>query len=516
MSAPLDQFLVSEDADVRTALAVIDRNAHGVAFAVDDKGRLQGILTDGDIRRALLRGIGLDVLVKSVMRVDCVALPHDATPQAILASLSDRMIMVQRDADGHVVEYPSHSRIEVIPLLDADGRPVDYASHYRHHRLPIMEPDLSGNELNYIMECIKTNWLSSQGPFVRRFEDEFARYLKIQHAVAVCNGTAALHLALLALGVGPGDEVIVPDLTFAASANAVLYAGATPVLVDVTRDTWTLDPAASERAITSRTKAIMPVHLYGQPCEMDAILSLARHYRLLVIEDAAEAVGAEYHGRAVGTFGDAAAFSFYGNKLITTGEGGMVTFKDKDVAARARMLLNHGMDPARRYWHEAVGYNYRLTNLQAAVGVAQLERLEAFIARKLELASRYSQVLSTRGELVLPIVRPDRCNVFWLYSVVIDSGKAGLGRDDLMERLLLSGIETRPVFCPLHRMPPYRRFAGGGSYPNAEWISDNGLSLPSAVTLKDEEVDYITNTILRVMDVRMMSRMAVDGPQACK
>jgi len=507
MSAPLEQFLVQAEADIRTALAVIDQNAHGVAFAVDDKGRLQGILTDGDIRRALLRGVGLDALVKSVMRVDCVTLPHDATPQAVLSSLSDRMIMVRRDADGQVVEYASPSRIEVIPLLDADRRPVDYASHFRHHRLPIMEPDLSGNELNYIMECIKTNWLSSQGPFVRRFEDEFARYLKIQHAVAVCNGAAALHLALLALGVGPGDEVIVPDLTFAASVNAVLHVGATPVLVDVTRDTWTLDPEGVACAITSKTKAIMPVHLYGQPCEMDALMALARNHDLLVIEDAAEAVGAEYHGRSVGTFGDAAAFSFYGNKLITTGEGGMVTFKDKDMAARARVLLNHGMDPARRYWHEEVGYNYRLTNMQAAVGVAQLERLEAFIARKLELASRYGQVLSTRRELVLPIVRPDRRNVFWLYSIVVDSRKAGLGRDDLMERLLLSGIETRPMFHPLHRMPPYRRFAGGGHYPNAEWLSKNGLSLPSAVTLKDDEVEYIANSIVRVMEVRLIHRM---------
>ncbi len=505
MSTPLDQFLISAEADIRTALAVIDRNAHGVAFAVDSQGHLRGILTDGDIRRALLRGVGLDALVKSVMRVDCVTLPHDATPEAILTSLGDRIeIITQRDENGRLVERAAQAGIEVIPLLDTEGRPVDYASHYRHHRLPVMEPEVSGNELNYIMECIKTNWLSSQGPFVRRFEQEFGHYVGSPHAVAVCNGAAALHLALIALGVGPGDEVIVPDLTFAASVNAVLHAGATPVLVDVTRDTWTLDPKGVARAITSQTKAIMPVHLYGQPCEMEALMALARNHGLLVIEDAAEALGAQYHGRHVGGFGDAAAFSFYGNKLITTGEGGMVTFKDENAAARARVLRNHGMDPDRRYWHEEAGYNYRLTNLQAAVGVAQLERIESFITRKIELASRYSRALSVRDELVLPIVWPDTRNVFWLYSLIVDPERTGLTRDDLMERLLLRGIETRPLFYPLHFMPPYRRFARQGSYPNAEWLSANGLSLPSAVTLKDEELDHVTAAISQILDVRLL------------
>lgn len=488
MTPLVQQLLVGADENLRTALNVIDQNGSGVAFAVDAKGRLQGILTDGDIRRALLRGVNLDSPVRAVMCSDCATLPEDASPQAILSILGER--------------------IEIVPLLDREGRPVDFASHHRHHRLPVMEPDLSGNEFSYLMECIRTNWVSSQGRFINRFEEEFSRYVGASHAVAVCNGTAALHLALAALNIGPGDEVIVPDLTFAASINAVLYVGATPVLTDVTRDTWTIDPEAVSRAVTPRTKAIMPVHLYGQPCEMHPILEVAREHGLLVIEDAAEALGARYHGRGVGEFGDAAAFSFFGNKLITTGEGGMVTFKDEKAADRARVLRDHGMDPARRYWHEVVGYNYRLTNLQAALGVAQLERVEAFIARKRELASRYEEGLADREELILPVSKANTRNVFWLYSIIVDAQRAGLERDDLMRRLLSNGVETRPLFYPLHQMPPYRRFAGEGAYPNAEWLARHGLSLPSAVTLKDEDVRYVTNAVQRVLDVRMMTRLA--------
>lgn len=487
MRARLQQLLISFDSTLRDALAVIDGNGCGVAFAVDSDGRLQGVLTDGDIRRALLHRLGLETPVKNVMRVDCVSLSHDAPPQDILASLG--------------------ARIAIVPLLDRDRRPVDYASHYRHHRLPVAEPELSGNELNYILECLHTNWVSSQGPFIRRFEEEFSRYLGVPFALTTSNGTAALHLALAALGVGKGDEVIVPDLTFAATINAVLYVGATPVIVDVTRDTWTLDPVAVERAITPQTRALLAVHLYGQPCEMDALMVLARRKGLLVIEDAAEALGAQYHGQLVGTFGDAAAFSFFGNKLITTGEGGMLTLKDKTLADRATILRDHGMDPKRRYWHEEVGYNYRLTNLQAAVGVAQLERLDAFIERRLAMAFRYNRNLTALGELVLPAARQHVRNVFWLYSFIMDPVRTGLSRDELMERLLLSGIETRPLFHPLHCMPPYRQFGGRQPYSNAEWLSANGLSLPSAVTLKDEDVDYVTDAIRRIMDTRMISRM---------
>jgi perosamine synthetase len=489
VSIPVESFLVTQDADIRSALAVIDRNGHGTAFAVDGQRRFRGLLTDGDIRRAFLQGAGLDTPVKAAMRRDCVTLPHDAAPEIIVASLGET--------------------VRIIPLLDPAGRPVDYASQYRYRRFPVTEPLLNGNELNYVTDCVRTNWLSSQGPFVKRFEEEFAARWGCPEAVAVSNGTAALHLALLALGVGAGDEVILPDLTFAASANAVLYVGAEPVLVDVDRDTWTISPEAVERAITPRTKAILPVHLYGQPCDMRALMTLAEKHRLLVIEDAAEGLGARYHGRWAGQFGDAAAFSFYGNKLITTGEGGMVTFKEKAATDRARRLRDHGMAPARRYWHDEVGYNYRLTNIQAAIGVAQLERIESFLARKLEIGNMYQRALSCREEVVLPVTRPGTINVFWLYSIIMSGDHRTIGRDDLMDRLLLSGVETRPLFHPLHVMPPYRQYARSGPYPNAEWLAANGLSLPSAVTLRDEDVRHIADTIKRVLDVRIMGQMAM-------
>ena len=300
MSLPIDKLIIPETSLIRDALLVIDHNGMGLAFVVNANGSLKGIITDGNIRRAILSGVTITDPVSVATTTDCVSLPINSSVETI----SERLT----------------SRIHTIPLLDQEGRPVDYASHYRNHRLPVMEPALSGNELNYLIECIQTNWISSQGPFIRRFEQKFAECLNIEHALAVSNGTAALHLALAALEIGPGDEVIVPDLTFAASINAILYVGATPVLADVTRDTWTIDPYEIEQLLTPRTKAIMPVHLYGQPAEMNGIMEIARKHKLYVIEDAAEALGSLYHNTHMGTFGDAAAFSFFGNKLITTGE----------------------------------------------------------------------------------------------------------------------------------------------------------------------------------------------------
>ena len=232
----------------------------------------------------------------------------------------------------------------------------------RSHVLPVMEPSLNGNELQYVIDCIKTGWISSQGLYVKRFEAEFASYLGVPEAVSCANGTVALHLALAALGIGAGDEVIVPDLTFAASINAVLHSGATPVLVDVRRDTWTIDTDSLQSLMTPRTRAIMPVHLYGRASHMDELRAIAKAHGVLLIEDAAEALGASYRGAMLGSLGDAGTFSFFGNKLITTGEGGMVVYRDAKAAARARILRDHGMDPKRRYWHLEVGYNYRLTN----------------------------------------------------------------------------------------------------------------------------------------------------------
>jgi len=487
MSASIDQLLTSAEASIKEALVVIDGNGLGVAFVVDKAGRLKGIVTDGNVRRALLKGANLEDSIMVATNTACITLPV-TTPAETIA--------------GQLI-----SQIRVIPLLDIEGRPVDYATHYRNHRFPIMEPILAGNEMNYIMECIKTNWISSQGPFVRRFEKEFADYLGVRQALAVSNGTAALHLALAALGIGPGDEVIVPDLTFAASINAVLYVGATPVLADVNRDTWVLDADQCCHLITKRTRAVMAVHLYGQPVEMDPLMEMAKEKKLYLIEDAAEALSATYHGRQVGTFGDAAAFSFFGNKMITTGEGGMVVFKDPAIAARAKLLRDHGMDPNRRYWHTEIGYNYRLTNLQAAIGVAQLEQIEQFIQKKLDLADSYQRNLSEIKYLTFPGQRDGIRNVYWLFSIVLDPDLPGVSRDEMMVRLALAGIETRNLFYPLHTMPPYERYGSNMLFPNSEYLSANGLSLPSVVSLTYEEVAHICATIRNYFNCREIIEM---------
>lgn len=478
----IDKLLVSSTADLRQALRVIDQNHIGLAFAVDDQGRLAGVITDGDIRRGMLRGETLDSPVSRVMTADCMCLPVSSSRETIAETFSDA--------------------ITVIPLIDEDMRPVDFASLRRLHQIPVAEPDLSGNEIRYVVECLRDTWISSQGPYVRRFETDFARFVNAPHALATSSGTTALHLALAALDIGPGDEVIVPDLTFAASINAILYTGATPVIVDVEPDTWNLDPKGVEQAITPNTKAVMIVHLYGMPAQIDEIEAITRPRGIYIVEDAAEALGATYKGRHVGTFGDMTAFSFFGNKLITTGEGGMLVARDAELAHKAKVLRDHGMDPKRRYWHESVGFNYRMTNIQAAIGVAQMERVGNFIARKLAIAKRYRANLAGTKGLRLPVESSEAGNVYWLFSLIVEYETLGIDRDELMQGLSRGGIETRPLFHPLHRMPPYRQYGQGRRFPVAEWLADNGMSFPSSVSITDAEIDYICSFLGHVLDVR--------------
>jgi perosamine synthetase len=482
----IEKMLVDSEAPLRGALTVIDRNAQGICFVVGPKGSLVGTLTDGDIRRALLKGGTLASPVASVMQRKFISLPANSLTEVIQKKLSD-------------------VNVTHIPLVDHQNRPVDYSCRHRFRRIQVSEPALNGNELAYVTECIRTNWISSQGAYVRRFEQMFAKYCDVPYALAVANGTVALHLALEALGIGKGDEVILPDFTFAASINAIIYTGATPVLVDVCPDNWTISPTAIERALTRRTKAIMPVHLYGYPCDMTAITAIARQNNLLVVEDCAESLGSEYKGRQTGAFGDAAAFSFFGNKTITTGEGGMILFRDKEAARRAATLRDHGMNRERRYWHEVVGYNYRLTNIQAAIGVAQMERIDEFVSAKRRLGVRYTEAFSAVKGVVLPPASDDVVNSYWLYTIMLDQ-HSEVKRDELIEKLLFNGIETRPVFPPLHQMPPYRKYASRTGYPVTDDISKRGVSLPSAVTLTDEEIENVCSSFCSIFHVRDLMR----------
>ena len=359
--------------------------------------------------------------------------------------------------------------------------------------IPVARPVLSGREKEYVLDCLETSWISSLGKYIGLFEDSFARFCSAEYAVACSNGTTALHIALLALGVGEGDEVIVPTLTYIASANAVRYCGATPVFVDSEPATMNLDPAKIEESITERTKGIIAVHLYGHPADMDPITVIARTHNLFVLEDAAEAHGARYKGRSVGSLGDAATFSFFGNKIITTGEGGMVTTGNVKLQDQMRLLKGQGVDPNHRYWFPIVGYNYRMTNVQAAIGLAQLEQIEEHLRRRQEIAELYASELAPLEDvLTTPSVQPWASHVFWSYPVVLKDDSP-VASDNLMASLAADGIETRPVFIPVHTMPPYLK--KGETYPVAEKLARNGISLPMHGLLTKSDVEYIAERL---------------------
>jgi perosamine synthetase len=357
---------------------------------------------------------------------------------------------------------------------------------------PVYRPYLTGKERQNVVACLDSTWISSRGEFIEEFERQFANFVGVPHATSVCNGTVALHLALLAIGVGPGDEVIVPTLTYVASANMIAATGATPVFVDSIQDTWQLDPSAVERAITSRTKAVMVVHLYGGSCDMAAICRICKDNGILLIEDCAEAFGTYYEDTHVGTFGDVATFSFFGNKTITTGEGGMVICKDAQVLELAYHLKTQAVSPTREYWHDMLGYNYRMTNICAAIGVAQLEHAEYILAKKRELAKWYDNCLAG-----LPVKRqaepPHSRHSWWLYSILV----APELRDPLRQHLRDASVETRPLFPPVHAFPHYK---SGLTFPVAENISKSGLSLPSYPDLTESEVRMISSKIAAFFD----------------
>lgn len=358
--------------------------------------------------------------------------------------------------------------------------------------IPVSSPALIGREKEYVLDCIESSWISSSGKYIGLFESAFAEYLGARHAVAVSNGTVALHLALLALGVGPGDEVIVPTLTYVATANAVKYTGATPVLAESEPGTGNIDPSGIEKLITAKTRAIIPVPLYGHPCDMDPILELARKHGLRVIEDAAEALGASYKGRPCGRLADLATFSFYGNKTITTGEGGMVVTDDSALADRVRLLKGQGMDPSRRYWFPVVGYNYRMTNIQAAIGLAQLEKIDEHVGRRKEIAKWYERALAGIKGIKAPLVKSYAEHSYWMYTVLVGE-EYGMNRDELMAYLAGEGIETRPAFYPMHVMPVYRE--EGSRFRAAEDFASRGMNLPTFHSLTLADVERIAGLI---------------------
>jgi len=367
-------------------------------------------------------------------------------------------------------------------------------------KIPVCVPSLLGRELDYVVDCIKTNWISSKGRYVREFEEKFAEYIGVKHAITTTSGTTALHLALTSIGVNKGDEVILPAFTMISTAFAIVYCSAKPVLVDSEPETWNMDVSQIEEKITDRTKAIMVVHIYGHPVDMDPVMKIADEYSLYVIEDAAEAHGAEYRGRKAGSIGHVGCFSFYANKIITTGEGGMIVTNDDEIAERARFIKDLYFPKGKRiYLHEDIGFNYRMTNLQAAIGLAQLERIDDFVEMRRRNAYLYNEYLKDVGGIGLPPEKPLAKNVYWLYSILVEPD-FGMSRDKLMEELDKRGIETRPFFIPMHKQPVFRKMGlfEGESYPVAEELSNKGMHLPSSSSLKEEEIRYVVDCIKEI------------------
>lgn len=359
--------------------------------------------------------------------------------------------------------------------------------------LPVYQPDLSGNERSYVLDAVASTWISSRGAYLDRFEAAFAQVVGTPHVSAVCNGTVALHLALHCLDLRPGDEVIVPSFTYIASVNTIHQAGAVPVFAEVSADDWLLDPDAVRAAITPRTRAIMPVHLYGAVCDMDRLAALAHAHGLAMVEDCAEALGSTWRGRHVGSWSDVATFSFFGNKTVTTGEGGMVIARDAAMLRKLQIAKGQGMDPERRYWHVAMGFNYRMTNVAAAIGLAQIERLDAILARKQAIARRYRNNLA-KHPFTFQVQKPEVSNSEWLVSLLLP---AGTDREAVMKRLALLRIETRPVFYCAHHMPHHAR--PELVLPVSEDIAARGISLPSYPNLTDAEVDRVCEALLAVV-----------------
>jgi len=469
----INKIICSRKKTLLDALQKINANGKGILFVVDEEKKLCGILTDGDIRRLLLKGHNLQEEVGSVIKKGYVYAKEGEKYNNLIKKIS--------------------SEIYIIPIVDKENRVVDYFEYKSNIHLPIMSPHLKGNELKYLIEAFLSTWISSKGNYIGEFEKGFSGYHGCKYGIATSSGTTALHLALKSLDIGMGDEVIVPDLTFVATINAVLHANAVPVVADVKRNSWCINPEKIEEAVTSRTKAIIPVHLYGQPSDMQAIMRIAKKHNLYVIEDCAEAHGASFNGRRVGSFGDIGCFSFFGNKIVTTGEGGMCTTDSKKVAEKMKILRDHGMNPKRKYWHDEIGYNYRMTNLQASIGTAQLERLGELLRNRQAIEDLYKEKLEAINWLVpQPGNLKGRKKVVWYVNYLVDERK--IKRDLFIKRLKKSGIETRPLFYPLSKMEIYKKYIKG-AYPVSQSISKAGISFPTNLSLRPEDYERITSTI---------------------
>jgi len=362
------------------------------------------------------------------------------------------------------------------------------------YKIPLVNPMLKNNELKYVSQAVKSGWISSQGKYVAQFEKKFQRFVSSNYSLAVSSGTTALQLALASIGIKKDDEVIVPNLTFASPVNTIVHSGAKPILCDVDLETYCLNEELIRKKITSKTKAIIIVHLYGYPVFMKNIMKLCKRKNIFIIEDCAEALGSYSKNKHVGTFGDIGTFSFFSNKTVTTGEGGMIIFKNKKFYKEAKILRDHGMSKVKKYWHEKIGYNYRMTNLQAAIGVAQMEKVNILIKKKCKMGNIYKKYLKNLNLIKLPPERKNSKNSYWLYSIRL-AGKLINKKEILMKRLEKKGIETRNCFYPINIMPAYKDLKTKDSFKNSKLLSKMTICLPSSCDLNDSQIKNVAKII---------------------
>lgn len=470
MSDNLKYMTISPNCSIKMAMIRINKNATGSIF-ITKKKKILGIVTDGDIRRYLIKNESLEVEIKFLMNKNFIFINSFETKNNIFK----------------ITEKFKH-KIRVFPVINKNKEIVDFIFDKKIHKIPIYKPNLEGNEKKYLLECISNNWISSGGYFVLRFEKKFSNIHSGIKSLAVSSGTTAIHLALVSLGIGKGDEVIVPNLTFAAVINAVLYTGATPVVVDVDKYKWTIDCTEIKKNISKKTKAIIPVHIFGNPCHIERINKIAKKNKIFVIEDCAEAIGSKYKKNKVGITADCAIFSFFGNKTITTGEGGMILFKNPKVYEIAKKLRDHGMSEKEKYYHERIGYNYRMTNMQAAIGLAQLERLNVIVKKKLSIAKAYKKLLNKSENLNFQEEEKNSLNSFWAVAVQIKKHEFSFKK--CKEELNNKGIEIRNFFYPLNQQKIYKKYAKKKNYVTDNFV-EKGILLPTFPSLSVSNIKYI-------------------------
>ena len=477
-SNKIKDILIPITGNIQDAMISINNSGRGICFVTKKtKNEIIGVLTDGDIRRLLLQGFN---------------------KKSKLEEINFKSYEFLKEGYSNTEAQKKLTNYRILPVLNNLNEVTDFVSSDRIRKIPLINTSFKGKELEYLTDCIETGWVSSIGSYVSHFEKKFSEYVDVSHALCVSSGTTGLQIALRTLGIGEGDEVIIPNLTFAATINAVLHVGARPILVDIDKATFCLDSKIVKKFITKKTKCILLVHLYGNSCDLDNFYNLRDEYNLKIIEDCAEALGTKFMDYHVGKYADASVYSFFGNKLITTGEGGMVCFNNKKYFELAKILISHGMNPIKKYWHDEVGYNFRMTNIQAALGLAQLEQIDSFLYNKKLIGDKYTYFLKDEKRIKIQKINPKIKSSYWLFVIILNENFI-IFRDKIMKMLLYEGIETRPVFYPLHEMKPYKQYSSN-EILNTTKISYGGICLPTGIGMKTENIKYICKKLSDIIN----------------